>query len=85
MPPGGVPLYFFDSRDNETFLEDDVGVEFPDLDAVKVEAARALAELAVDVLPGSLRRELAIEVRDERGPVLKALMRFEAIILIAGS
>jgi hypothetical protein len=77
-----VTRYFFDSRDNETVLKDDDGVELPDLDAVKVIAAQALAELALDILPGSVRRELAVEVRDERGPVLKALMRFEAIILI---
>jgi anthranilate phosphoribosyltransferase len=76
-----MPLYFFDTRDNDKFMEDDSGLEFQDLDEVKVEAAKALAELARDVLPGSLRRELAIEVRDELGPVLKALMRFEAIIL----
>jgi hypothetical protein len=35
-------LYFFDSRDNETFIEDDVGLDYPDLDAVKVEAAARL-------------------------------------------
>lgn len=76
-----MPLYFFDTRDDDRFIEDDIGLEFPDLEAVKIEASRALAELARDVLPGSLRRELAVEVRDEAGPVLKALMRFEATIL----
>ena len=76
-----MPLYFFDTRDGDRFIEDDIGLEFPDLEAVKIEASRALAELAHDVLPGSLKRELAVEVRDEAGPVLKALMRFEATIL----
>jgi hypothetical protein len=76
-----VPLYFFDTHDNDHFVEDDIGLDFPDLEAVKIETARALAELARDVLPGSLRRNLAVEVRDEAGPVLKALMRFEATIL----
>ena len=73
--------YFFDTRDNDAFIEDDLGVEYPDLEVVKAEAARALAELARDVLPGSTRRELAIEVRDEDGPVLVARMVFEALIL----
>jgi uncharacterized membrane protein len=73
--------FFFDSRDNGTFTEDDVGVEYGDLEAVKVEAARALAELARDVIPGSTKRELAVEVRDEQGPVLIARMTFEATIL----
>jgi hypothetical protein len=76
-----VPLYFFDTRDNDHFIEDDEGLEFPDLEAVKIEAARALADIARDVLPGSLKRELAVEVRDELGPVLRALLTFEAVIL----
>jgi len=76
-----VPLYFFDSRDNDDFVRDDVGLEYPGLDAVKIEAARALAEFAVDVVPGSLKRNLAVEVRDEHGPVLIARMIFEAIVL----
>jgi hypothetical protein len=76
-----MALYYFDSRDDDEFIEDEMGVEFPDLEAVKVEAARALAELARDVIPGSLRRVLAIEVRDEQGPVLVARMTFEAVIL----
>jgi hypothetical protein len=79
-----VPLYFFDTRDDDEFVRDDTGVNFDDLDAVKAEAARALAELARDVLPGSSRRELAIEVRDDQGPVLLARMTFEALILRAG-
>lgn len=76
-----MPLYFFDTRDNDNFIEDDHGIEFPNLEAVKREAARALAEIARDVLPGSMKHNLAVEVRDEQGPVLKALMTFEAIIL----
>lgn len=78
-----MPLYFFDTRDNDDFIEDDIGIEFPGLETVKIEAAKALAELARDVLPGSMKRDLAVEVRDSAGPVLKALMRFEAIILRA--
>ncbi len=78
---GHVPLYFFDSRDDDEFIEDESGIEFPDLEAVKVEAARALAEMARDVILGSMRRKLAIEVRDEQGPVLIATMIFEAVIL----
>jgi hypothetical protein len=74
-------VYFFDTRDNDAFFEDDEGLEYPDIEAVKVEAARALAELARDVIPGSLKRELSIEVRDESGPVLIARMTFEAVVL----
>ena len=76
-----MPLYFFDTRDDDKFIEDDVGVELPDLAAVKIEAAKFLAELARDVIPGSLKRTLTVEARDGQGPVLKAVMAFEAIIL----
>lgn len=78
-----MPRYFFDTRDHDDFIEDDVGIEYPDLEVVKAEAARSLAELARDVLPGSLKREPAVEVRDDHGAVLKARMTFEAIILRA--
>lgn len=76
-----MALYFFDTRDNDDFIDDDVGLDFPDLEVVKVEAAKGLSELARDVVPGSLKRELAVEVRDELGPVLRARMIFEAVIL----
>ena len=78
-----MPLYFFDTRDNDTFIEDDIGVELPDIEGVKTQAALSLTELARDVLPGSMRRDLAVEVRDERQPVLKAKLRFEAILLVS--
>lgn len=77
-----MPWYFFDTRDDDKFIEDDEGVELADLEAAKALAAVSLAELARDVLPSSAKRELAVEVRDERHPVLKALMHFEAIILV---
>jgi hypothetical protein len=76
-----MALYFFDTRDNDDFVEDDEGLEYPTLEAVKVQAAKALAEIARDVIPGSVRRHLSIEVRDEQGPVLIAMMVFEAILL----
>ena len=76
-----MALYFFDTRDNDDFVKDIVGLEYQSLATIKVEAARALTELARDVIPGSLRRDLAVEVRDARGPVLKATMHFEAVVL----
>jgi hypothetical protein len=77
-----MPRYFFDTRDDDRLLSDDEGLELPDMEAVKVQAAKSLAELAVDVLPCSIRRELAVEVRDERQAVLKALVHFEAVVLV---
>ena len=74
-------LYFFDTRDNDTFIEDDIGIECADLEAVKKVAALSLAELARDVLPGSIRRVLSVEVRSAIRPVLKDVLSFEAIML----
>ena len=74
-------LYFFDTRDNGTFIKDDVGIECADLDAVRREAALSLAELARDVLPAVFERVLSVEVRNAAQPVLRDVLTFEAIIL----
>jgi hypothetical protein len=74
-------LYFFDTRDNGTFIEDDTGIDCADLDSVKRQAALSLAELARDVLPESIKRVLSVEVRDATQPILKDVLTFEAIVL----
>ncbi len=75
--------YFFDTRDNDTLTQDEDGLEYSEVGEVKSAAARALAEIARDVIPSSDRRELAIEVRDESNrPVLRSMMTFEVQILI---
>jgi uncharacterized protein DUF6894 len=74
-------LYFFDTRDNGTFIKDDVGIDCADLDSVKREAALSLAELARDVLPGSIQRVLSVEVSDGSQPVLRDVLTFEAVVL----
>jgi hypothetical protein len=74
-------LYFFDTRDNDIFIEDDVGLELADLNAVKTQAAMSLAELARDVLPGSIKRVLAVEVRIGLQPILRDVLTFETIVL----
>ena len=75
-----VTRYYFDTRDGDTFIVDDVGVELPNVEAARDQAAIGLAEMAKDVLPGSVRRELAIEVRDGQ-PVLRTSLVFEAVAL----
>jgi hypothetical protein len=35
-----MPLYYFDSRDNETFIPDELGVEIASLDEVKLTASK---------------------------------------------
>lgn len=74
-------LYFFDTRDNGTFIQDDVGIECDGLDAVKTQAALSLAELAREVLPGSIERVLSVEVRNAVQPILRDVLTFEAVVL----
>lgn len=77
--------YFFDSRDEAEVIVDEIGMDFPDLEQVKRFASKALAEIAVEVLPGACRRCLGIDVRDELSrPVLITELTFEARILPAG-
>src|SRR5215203_2083601 len=73
-----MPLFYFDVRDGHKLMRDDDGLEFPNIEAARDEATRALGELAKDVLPGRAVREMAIEVRDEvKDPLLRAVLRFE--------
>jgi hypothetical protein len=73
--------YFFDFRDGDSFVKDELGLKYPSLEAVKKEAAAGLADYAKDVVPGSDRREMAVEVRTEAGPVLTTKMVFEVQVL----
>lgn len=72
-----MTLYYFDTRDNEHFVPDDIGVELATFAQVKLAASQAMADFAKDVLPGSVLRILSIEVRDSSGPVLRVVLRFE--------
>lgn len=63
--------FYFDVRDGDALFPDEEGVEVPDLEAVEGEAIRALAGIAKDSLDGQPMRRIAIEVRDDSGPVLE--------------
>lgn len=65
--------YYFDTRDNDTFTPDDIGLEITSFERVKAVASVAMAR---DVLPGSVVRNLANEVRDNSGPVLRVSLMF---------
>lgn len=75
--------YFFDTRDDDAVIADEIGVELSGLERAKELAATSLAELALEVLPGRMRRRLGVDVRDASGTrVLSAEMTFEARILV---
>jgi hypothetical protein len=81
-----MPWYYFDTRDEDAIIVDDVGLQLSGMEAAKAVAAKSLAELALDALPGSARRCLGVDVSDERHrPVLTTELTFEARIVDTGS
>jgi hypothetical protein len=73
--------YFFDLRDGDTLIPDEEGLELSTLEAVQEQAALALTDMARDevriAVGNGSTRNLGIEVRDARGPVLLAKFSFE--------
>ena len=68
-----MPLFFFHIRTGEDLDEDTVGVDLPDLDAVRGETAAAMGDMFRDAaLTGKPVVGEAFEVTDEDGrPVLR--------------
>jgi hypothetical protein len=72
--------YFFDVRNNGTLVVDEVGLDLDDLMAAVREAASALAEMADDMVTGSLRQQLTIEIREALGAVaLRVTLALELV------
>lgn len=75
-----MPRYFFDFRHGKQVAPDEEGLFLPDMDAVENEAAHALVDMTRDAMmsvDNGLAREMAVEVRDEIGPVLHATFNFD--------
>nr|WP_028345992.1 hypothetical protein [Bradyrhizobium murdochi] len=72
--------YYFDLREGDDLSPDEEGLELPSIERVQEEAARSLADMARDAVrknrdgPG---HQIAIEVRDNHGPVLQVKFTFE--------
>lgn len=73
--------YYFDLRNGEEVAVDDEGVELPSVQAVQEQAALSLADMARDAIRAhpndGARHLMAIEVRDENGPVLQVRLTYE--------
>jgi Domain of unknown function (DUF6894) len=79
-----MPQYFFDTRDGSGLLRDEEGLQLNGIREARNQATQALVDLARDVIPGSERGELTIEVRDQLNvPVLRAALSFEVAVLLA--
>jgi hypothetical protein len=77
-----MPRYFFDLRDGDDLAVDEEGLELRSIQAVQEEAARSLADMARDEVrrhagDPNKRHRMAIEVRDDNGPVLQVKFAFE--------
>jgi hypothetical protein len=76
-----MSVYYFDLRDRDGLVVDEEGLELHDTGAAQDEAARTLAGFAWDAArqydgPG---HQMAIEVRDTRGPVMEVKFSFEIV------
>jgi hypothetical protein len=61
-----MPRYHFDVREGRLFVEDQDGLEFPDLETAEQEAIQAAASIGKERLPRSDTRDVTVEVRNER-------------------
>ena len=64
-----MPRYYFDVHDKQGVHRDEVGLEFPNMDAAILEARRALADMTREsLLDGNM--DLGFLIRDgDEGPV----------------
>ena len=75
--PDSVRRYYFDIRDGDGLSVDEEGMTLPDLVAAQEEAARSLVDIIRNTPRGKgSRAHLAIDVRDDNGPVLQASIAF---------
>ena len=65
-----MPRYYFDVHDAHGVHADEIGLEFPDMDAAIVEARRALADMTRESIMAESATDLSIVIRDgKEGPV----------------
>lgn len=76
-----MPRYYFDIREDKDLTPDEEGADFDTIQEVQAEAAQSLADMAREAVsrPNTYgpHHRRAIEVRDDKGPVLKALFTFD--------
>jgi hypothetical protein len=60
-----MPRFYFDVREGSLFVEDEGGMEFPNLDKAEQEAIQAVVSIGKDRLPRGDTRDVTVEVRDE--------------------
>jgi hypothetical protein len=77
VPRSGKHRYFFDIQDGDRILNDTEGLELDGIEAARLEAIRALPDMARDALPDGDQQTFVVRVRDESGQtVLIAALSF---------
>lgn len=74
MKDAPMTRYYFDLRNEEVAIDDE-GVELANAEAAQTEAARSLTDLARDAVRTAKdlkNLNVAVEVRDDAGPVMRA-------------
>jgi hypothetical protein len=78
----GSPMkrYYFDIRDRDGLVPDEVGLNLRNLQAAQEEAALSLADMARDVVldPKDSIHPMSIEVRDGDGPIFTVTFLYES-------
>ena len=77
-----MPHYYFDVRHGDHLTVDEDGFKLPDIAGVQYEATRSLVEMGRDAVRSAVygagkTERMAIEVRNEAGPVLRVNFTFE--------
>jgi Domain of unknown function (DUF6894) len=73
-----MALYFFDTWDGDRVVPDSEGVECADDNAACSAAAKALLDLARDMVDRAQSCEFSIEVRDQaKKPICRVTLQFE--------
>ncbi len=69
--------YYFDTQDGH-LVQDEVGIECDNFQAVLAQATAGLADFAKEAVPGAKLKEMAVRVRDDRDrPVMRVTLRLE--------
>ncbi|MGF6426524.1 DUF6894 family protein [Bradyrhizobium elkanii] len=72
--------YYFDVREGQELALDEEGLELNSMQAAQLEAAKSLADIVRDAVhqcPPKHKHHMAIEVRDENGPVMQVKFTFK--------
>lgn len=71
-----MPHYYFDIRDGQALSVDEEGLILANQRAAEIEAVLSLADTAKDLVPSASSSSLAIEVRDDKGPIFRVAFLF---------